>query len=104
MTNAAFGGPETAAMAALPGAAAGFAGWELRDPLGRRIGRVARVFADGAGSPAHVEVSLGFLGRRTVLLPVGACAVDEARRTLGLKGGRWGRGAGRGNEGEEGRR
>ena len=49
-----------------------FAGWELRDRLGRRIGRVRRVTLDGAGRAAHVEVALGLFGTRTVLLAVGA--------------------------------
>jgi hypothetical protein len=62
-----------------------FAGYELCDPLGRRIGRVSRVFVDGGGSLEHVEVVLGFLDRRTVLVPVEGCEVDETRRTLVLK-------------------
>jgi hypothetical protein len=69
-------------------AVGGFTGYELCDPLGRRIGRVSRVFVDGGGSLAHVEVALGFLTWRTVLVPVEGCEVDEARQTLVLKRGR----------------
>lgn len=61
-----------------------FAGWELRDPPSRRMGRVKRVFVDGAGRAAHVEVSLGPFGTRTVLLPVGGVAVDREGRVLTL--------------------
>ena len=69
-------------------ATAAFAGWELRDPLGRRVGRVGRVFLDGAGRAAHVEVSLGPFGTRTVLLPVGGVRADKEARALFLEGGR----------------
>jgi PRC-barrel domain len=61
-----------------------FAGWELRDPLGRRVGRVSRVFVDGAGRAAHVEVSLGPFGTRTVLLPVEGVRVDREGRAISL--------------------
>lgn len=60
------------------------AGYALCDPLGRRIGRVSRVFVDGDSSPAHVEVALGFLNHKTVLVPVVGLEEDEARRTLVL--------------------
>ena len=31
-----------------------FSGWELRDPFGRRVGRVSRVFVDLSGHAVHV--------------------------------------------------
>lgn len=65
-----------------------FSGWELRDPLGRRIGRVLRVFVDGVGRVAHVEVIVGAWGAKAVLLPVGGVAVDQERRVLSLGSGR----------------
>ena len=45
-----------------------FDGWELRDPLGRRVGRVSKVFLARTGRAAHVEVALGPFGTRPVLL------------------------------------
>ena len=39
-----------------------FAGRELRDPLGRRVGRVSRVFSDPSGHAVRVEVAMGPLG------------------------------------------
>ena len=61
-----------------------FAGWELRDPLGRRIGRVSRVFLARAGRSAHLEVVLGPFGKRTVLLPVDGLRVDRDARVIYL--------------------
>ena len=40
-----------------------FAGWELRDSLGKRVGRVSRVFSDPSGQAVRVEVAMGPLGR-----------------------------------------
>ena len=59
-----------------------FAGWELRDPLGRRVGRVSRVFSDPSGRAVQVEVSMGPLGLRKVLLPVNGVRVDRKDRAL----------------------
>ncbi len=61
-----------------------FAGWELRDPLGRRIGRVSGVFLARAGPSAHVEVALSPFGKRTVLLPVDGFRVDRDARVIYL--------------------
>lgn len=66
-------------------ATAAFAGWELRDPLERRIGRVLRVFADSAGRAGHVEVELGRWAPRRVLLPVDGVEADEEGRALSLR-------------------
>jgi hypothetical protein len=65
-----------------------FSGWELRDPLGRRVGRVSRVFVDRAGRAAHVEVALGPFGTRTVLLPVEGVRVDRQGRAISPGEGR----------------
>ena len=45
-----------------------FEGWELREPLGRRVGRVSRIFLAHTGGSAHVEVALGPFWKRPVLL------------------------------------
>jgi hypothetical protein len=71
-----------------------FAGWELRDPLGRRVGRVSRVFLDPSDRAARVEVAMGPLGTRTVLLPVDGVRVDREECALFL-----GRARGRGVKG-----
>ena len=61
-----------------------FAGWELRDPLGGRVGRVSRVFSDSSGRAVRVEVAMGPLGTRKVLLPVDGVRVDREGRALFL--------------------
>ncbi len=65
-----------------------FSGWELRDPLGRRVGRVSRVFVDLSGRAVHVEVAMGPFGTRIVLLPVAGIRVDRGARALSLGEGR----------------
>jgi hypothetical protein len=62
-----------------------FSGWELRDPLGRRVGRVSRIFVDLSGRAVHVGVALGPFGTRTVLLPVDGVRVDREDRALFLR-------------------
>ena len=61
-----------------------FEGWELRDPLGRRVGRVFRIFLAHTGGSAHVEVALGPFWKRPVLLPVDGFRVDEEARVISL--------------------
>ncbi|MDP8901669.1 MAG: PRC-barrel domain-containing protein [Actinomycetota bacterium] len=61
-----------------------FSGWELRDPLGRRVGHVSRIFVGLSGRAVHVKVALGPFGTRTVLLPVDGVRVDPEDRALFL--------------------
>ena len=70
-----------------------FSGWELRDPLGRRVGRVSRVFVDLSGRAVRVEAALGPLGARKILLPVDGVGVDRGDRALFLRGKASGRSA-----------
>jgi hypothetical protein len=70
-----------------------FSGWELRDPLGRRVGRVSRVFVDPSGRAVRVEVAMGPLGARQILLPVDGVGVDRGDRALFLRGKASGRSA-----------
>ena len=61
-------------------------GYELRDPLGRTIGRVEELFADQDGRPKHVRVRVGPFGLgKSVLIPVKAVAVDGERRVVVLR-------------------
>lgn len=61
------------------------AGYKLFDPSGRKIGQVDRIFANRSGSPEYVQVKMGLLGSKTVLIPVTFVAVDEEQRTLTLE-------------------
>ena len=66
--------------------AGAFAGWELRDPLGTRVGRVSRVSLARTGRSARVEVAMVPFGTRTVLLPVAGVGVDRENRGISLLG------------------
>jgi hypothetical protein len=66
-------------------AAERYAKYEVRDPIGRRIGRTERVFANGRGEPEYIKLKMGLFGLKTVLLPVQSVAVDEKRRVLLLQ-------------------
>jgi hypothetical protein len=53
--------------------------------LGRKIGRVEELFTGGDGRRKHVRVGVGPFGLgKSVLIPVGAVAVDEERRVVVL--------------------
>ena len=62
-----------------------YKGYTVRDPLGRRIGIVRALFANGGGKPEYLEVGTGRLGLRSILFPVHSVAVDEERRALVLE-------------------
>ena len=62
-----------------------YAGYEVRDPLDRRIGTVERVFLNGGGDPEYIRTRMGLLGKRLLLLPVRMVAVDDERRALLLR-------------------
>ena len=56
----------------------------VRDPEGRKIGRVKELFASLRGEPQYVRVRVGFFGLRSVLIPVCFVAIDKERRALTL--------------------
>jgi hypothetical protein len=62
-----------------------YAKYKVCDPIGRRIGRTERVFANGGGEPEYIRVKMGLFGLKRVLLPVQSVAVDEERRALVLQ-------------------
>lgn len=66
-----------------------YAGYEVRDPRGTRIGRVKEMAANADAQPEYVRVSMdfraGFLRARTVLIPAQMVAVDEVGRVLRLQ-------------------
>ncbi len=65
-----------------PGA---YVGYSVRDPKGRRLGSAKEVYVNELYEPEYIEVNVGLLGLRTVLVPVLSVAVDEERRTLTLQ-------------------
>lgn len=62
-----------------------YAGYTVLDPEGRRVGKAKVLYANANGEPEYVRVKVGFLGLRSVLLPVETLAVDEERRALVLE-------------------
>lgn len=55
-----------------------FRGLVMRDPQGRKIGRVREVWADEhTGEPAWLCVDTGFLGRHHSYVPAGATAAAD---------------------------
>jgi hypothetical protein len=61
------------------------AGYELRDPLGQKVRLVEKIFSGSGGIPTYVAVRKRFFGRRPLLIPVRAIAVDDERRTVVLR-------------------
>ncbi len=57
-------------------------GYEVLDPLGQKIGRADELFVNANDEPEYVRIRMGFLGLKSVLLPVETVAVDKQRRTL----------------------
>jgi hypothetical protein len=62
-----------------------YAGYEVRDPLGNRIGIAEEVFADLNDEPRYLKVKVGALGVRSALIPVRLFAADTRRRVLELR-------------------
>ncbi len=60
-------------------------GYGVYDPLGKKIGSVEKLFVNENHEPEYVRVKMGFLGTKSVLIPVGFVEIDEERRSLVLK-------------------
>jgi hypothetical protein len=58
-----------------------YAGYEVRDPQGQRIGTVEEVLADLNDEPRYVRVKMGLFGLRSALIPVQLVAHPEVTRT-----------------------
>ena len=52
--------------------------------MGQKIGSVEKVFVNGDREPEYVRVRLGFIGLKSVLIPVGFVEINEGRRSLVL--------------------
>jgi PRC-barrel domain len=60
-------------------------GYRVRDPRGRKIGRLKRLYLNERGGPEYAEVKVGFFGLRTVLIPLLTVTADAERRILVLE-------------------
>ena len=61
------------------------AGYRVRDPRGRKIGKLKRLFLNESGGAEYAEVNVGLFGMKTVLIPVQTVTVDTERRFLVLE-------------------
>ena len=61
------------------------AGYRVRDPLGRKIGKLKWLFLNGSGGAEYAEVKVGLPGMKTVLIPLQSVTVDAERRFLVLE-------------------
>jgi uncharacterized protein (TIGR02271 family) len=59
-----------------------FAGYEVYDQAGEKIGKVDDLFVDESDNPEYIGVKMGFLGTRSTLIPWDAVSStdDEGRR------------------------
>ena len=62
-----------------------FAGYRVRDPRGRKVGRLKRLFLNGSGGAEYAEVKVGLFGLKTILIPLQTVSVDAERRFLVLE-------------------
>lgn len=61
------------------------AGYRVRDPRGRKIGRLKRLFLNENGGAEYAEIRVGLFGLKTVLIPVQSVTADAQRRSLVLQ-------------------
>src|ERR687893_18216 len=59
-----------------------FAGYEVYDQSGEKIGKVDDLFVDENDQPEYVGVKMGFLGRSSTLIPWQLVTPDEGSGTL----------------------
>lgn len=62
-----------------------YVGYRLCDPQGQDIGPVKRLFVNDYDEPEYIEVKMGFLGRKVVLIPITGVALNEQKKTLVLQ-------------------
>jgi uncharacterized protein (TIGR02271 family) len=58
-----------------------FAGYEVYDPSGEKIGKVDDLFLDENDQPEYIGVKMGFLGTSSTLIPVGIATIEEQVRS-----------------------
>jgi hypothetical protein len=60
-----------------------FAGYEVYDRAGEKIGKVDDLFVDAAEHPEYIGVKMGFLGTRSTLIPWQAVSsTDDEAKTI----------------------
>lgn len=59
-----------------------FAGYEVYDNAGVKVGEVDEIFVNESGRPEYVGIKTGLSGVGSLLIPLEAAQVDEGRRTI----------------------
>ena len=59
-----------------------YSGYRALDNEGGKVGKVDVLFTDGAGREAYVSVGIGFLGNRTILIPMEMTRKNHGEQTL----------------------
>jgi sporulation protein YlmC with PRC-barrel domain len=59
-----------------------YEGYKVYDNRGERIGKVDDLFIDEADREEYIGVKMGFLGRKSTLIPMDIVRVNEADRTI----------------------
>jgi hypothetical protein len=54
-------------------------------PLGQKIGQAEEILVNASDDPEYIKVKMGFLGPKTVLIPVHLAAADTERRIIELR-------------------
>ena len=62
-----------------------YVGYGLCDPQGREVGRVKKLYLNDYDEPEYIEVKMGLLGRKVVLIPVTGVALNKSKKTLVLQ-------------------
>ncbi len=60
-------------------------GYEVYDPLGQKLGQAEEILVNASDDPEYIRVRMGFLGPKTVLIPVHLAAADAERRVIELR-------------------
>ncbi len=61
-----------------------FAGYEVYDSSGEKIGKVDDLFVDEQDNPEYIGVKMGFLGMSSTLIPMEICTVDEGGQRINV--------------------
>ncbi len=59
-----------------------YAGYEVYDRNGEKIGNVDDIFVDESDDPEYIGVKMGFLRTKSTLIPMDAIRIDERRRIV----------------------
>jgi uncharacterized protein (TIGR02271 family) len=59
-----------------------FAGYEVYDQAGEKIGKVDDLFVDESDNPEYIGVKMGFLGTHSTLIPWQLATVDDTNRRI----------------------